>query len=90
LVLPLLAICGVASAGTLYQDPLFGVKTTSNLIYGTGRVNNGASSKNLTLDLYQPKKIGATAVPPTAHSESTQKFPRTKRSCNDLQAMAAR
>jgi para-nitrobenzyl esterase len=63
LVLPLLAISSVTSAATIYQNPVFGVKTTSNLVYGTGLVSNGLSSENLTLDLYQPTQIGATAVP---------------------------
>jgi len=53
-----------AFAATLYYDPLFGVQTTSNVTYGTGLVQNGSSSMNLKLDIYQPKQL-ATPLPAT-------------------------
>lgn len=58
------SICshGSCFAGTLFLDPMFGVQKTSNLTYGTGLVDSGASSIDLTLDIYQPTDIG-TAVP---------------------------
>ena len=51
------------SAGTAYHDSIFGVSTTSNVIYGTGAINNGAGTTNLRLDLYRPTDIGQGAVP---------------------------
>lgn len=53
---------GSCLAGTLYLNPMFGVQKTSNLIYGTSLVNNGGSSIDLKLDIYQPTDIG-TPVP---------------------------
>jgi acetyl esterase/lipase len=50
-------------AGTAYHDSIFGVSTTSNLIYGTGAINNGAGTLDLRLDLYRPTDIGQGAVP---------------------------
>jgi acetyl esterase/lipase len=52
-------------AGTAFHDPIFGVTQTSNIVYGTGVVNNGASTTNLVLDLYQPANTG-TPVPATS------------------------
>ncbi|MEQ8667611.1 MAG: alpha/beta hydrolase [Pirellulales bacterium] len=52
----------VASAGTLYLDPMFGVQKTSNLVYGQGLIDNGNALLDLKLDIYQPTDIGV-AVP---------------------------
>src|SRR5258708_4438357 len=41
-----------------FNDPVFGSHQTSNLQYGTGLINNGATSFALTLDLVQPTDIG--------------------------------
>lgn len=56
--------CLTSSVATaaLYRDFLFGVQTTSNLVYGTGPINNGADTMNLTLDLYRPTVV-ATPLP---------------------------
>ena len=48
-------------AGTMFIDPIYGVSTTSNIVYGTGAV--GAGTLNLELDLYQPTDIGGGALP---------------------------
>lgn len=65
-MLLLFAVVVLAPAGSfaasLYLDPLFGVQKSSNITYGTGLVNNGASSIDLKLDFYQPTDIG-TPVP---------------------------
>jgi hypothetical protein len=57
----LLAAAGVSASSTfanlLYIDPLYGVQVTSNVVYGTGLVNNG-QTKNLLADIYQPVDIG--------------------------------
>ena len=50
-------------AGTAFHDSIYGVSTTSNLVYGTGSINGGAGSLNLTLDLYRPVDIGQGALP---------------------------
>ncbi len=50
------------TAAAVYRDFLFGVQTTSNIVYGTGPTNNGATTMNLTLDLYRPTMI-ATPLP---------------------------
>ena len=49
-------------AAALYHDLLFGVQTTSNVVYGQGLVQNGASSESLKLDVYQPVQ-GSTPLP---------------------------
>jgi acetyl esterase/lipase len=49
--------------GTAFHDSIYGVSTTTNLIYGTGSVNGGAGSLNLALDLYRPVDIGQGALP---------------------------
>ncbi len=51
-----------APAATIYQDVMYGVQKTSNLVYGTGLVNNGASSIDLKLDIYQPTDIGTPVL----------------------------
>jgi acetyl esterase/lipase len=51
-----------ALAAGLYHDFLFGVQQTSNIVYGAGPTNNGATTMNLTLDIYRPTMI-ATPVP---------------------------
>jgi acetyl esterase/lipase len=58
----LLALAQQSQADSAFEDPLYGVQTTSNITYGTGPVNNGASTENLELDLYQPVQI-ATPLP---------------------------
>ncbi len=50
------------AAATLYHDPLFGVQATSNVLYGQGLVQNGASNENLLLDVYRPVQV-ATPLP---------------------------
>ncbi|MEX2113531.1 MAG: alpha/beta hydrolase [Pirellulales bacterium] len=50
-------------AGTAYFDPIYGVATTSNLVYGAGAINGGGGSLNLLLDLYQPTDVGQGALP---------------------------
>ncbi|HEY1601098.1 MAG TPA: alpha/beta hydrolase fold domain-containing protein [Pirellulales bacterium] len=50
-------------AADLYHDQLFGVQTTSNIVYGTGPTNNGASTESLELDLYQPTQVTPIPVP---------------------------
>ena len=57
-----ISTAGQAMADTLYEQPLFNFSETSNIVYGTGLVQNGASSENLTLDVYRPTQI-ATPVP---------------------------
>ena len=51
-----------ALAADLFRSPQFGVQVTPNITYGTGAVQNGASTANLTLDLYQPTPV-ATPLP---------------------------
>ncbi|MEX2115129.1 MAG: alpha/beta hydrolase fold domain-containing protein, partial [Pirellulales bacterium] len=58
----LLCLTSSASGASVYHDFLFGVQQTSNIVYGTGPTNNGATTMNLTLDLYRPTMI-ATPVP---------------------------
>jgi acetyl esterase/lipase len=52
-----LAWSGLATAGQLFIDPMFGVTKTSNIEYGTN-VIGGGGSVSLTLDLYQPTGAG--------------------------------
>lgn len=52
----------ITFSATIYHDPIFGVQSTTNLVYGSGLTKNGTSSKNLTLDIYRPTKI-STPVP---------------------------
>ena len=52
-----ISTAGQAMADTLYEQPLFNFSETSNIVYGTGLVQNGASSENLTLDVYRPTQI---------------------------------
>jgi acetyl esterase/lipase len=61
-----LVSCSNLSAGTAYVDNIFGVAKTSNIIYGTGAINNGSGSTNLQLDLYRPTDIGQGALPATS------------------------
>jgi acetyl esterase/lipase len=61
-----LVYCSALSAGTAYVDNIFGVAKTSNIIYGTGAINNGSGSTNLRLDLYRPTDIGQGALPATS------------------------
>jgi len=58
----LISLANQLRAGTVFHDPLFGVQTTSNIVYGTGPIDNGASTENLQLDLYQPMQV-ATPIP---------------------------
>jgi dienelactone hydrolase len=44
-------------------ENIFGAAKTSNIIYGTGAINNGSSTTNLRLDLWRPTDIGQGAVP---------------------------
>ncbi len=61
----LCCLASTATAATLYHDLLaFGVQQTSNIIYGSGPTNDGATTMDLTLDLYRPTMI-ATPVPAT-------------------------
>jgi acetyl esterase/lipase len=48
-----------------FLSPDFGTQVTQNIVFGTGAINNGASTFNLMLDLYQPTFIG-TPVPATS------------------------
>lgn len=48
-----------------FHDPTYGVAVTSNIIYGTGPINNGAGTLDLLLDIYRPTNIGQ---PPPATS----------------------
>lgn len=54
---------GAIHAGTAFEDPIYGVATTSDIVYGTGLVNGGADTLNLLSDLYQPVDIGGGALP---------------------------
>jgi acetyl esterase/lipase len=66
LFVAVLAVCCAVSplyAGTAFYDPIYGTAKTSNVVYGTGLVNEGANSVNLTLDLYRPTDIGQGALP---------------------------
>jgi acetyl esterase/lipase len=58
-----LAWATLADAGTAFYDPIYGVSTTSNIVYGTGAINGGAGTLNLLLDLYRPTNIGQGALP---------------------------
>ncbi len=58
-----IALCAAQSAvAQLYYTPQFTYQVTSNVEYGTGLVQNGASSEDLMLDIYQPKQV-VTPVP---------------------------
>lgn len=46
-----------------YLDPIYGFATTTNIVYGTGAINNGSGTLNLLLDLYRPTDIGQGALP---------------------------
>ena len=59
LTLPAAAI----HAASAFHDPIYGVSTTSNIVYGTGPINNGLGTLNLTLDLYRPTDVGGGALP---------------------------
>jgi acetyl esterase/lipase len=50
-------------AGTAFYDSIYGVSTSSNLVYGTGPINGGGGSLNLLLDLYRPVDVGQGALP---------------------------
>ena len=47
-----LLVAGPASAA--YETPYWDVQRTNGVVYGQGRVANGASWKDLELDLYEP------------------------------------
>src|SRR5476651_746632 len=61
-VAALLMVFGLAAvplkAASPFNDPVFGSHQTSNIQYGTGPINNGATSFSLTLDMVQPTNIG--------------------------------
>ncbi len=62
----LVLVCGWTlplHAGTAYYDPIYGMATTSNLVYGAGAINGPGGSLNLLLDLYQPTDVGQGALP---------------------------
>jgi acetyl esterase/lipase len=63
-LLVLLWSAGSALA-TPFLSPDYGTQVTTNLVYGTGAINGGAGTMNLTLDLYEPTDIG-TPVPATS------------------------
>lgn len=52
----------VSPACAAFLQPLYGSARTSNIVYGTGLVDDGAASTNLLLDFYRPTNIG-TPVP---------------------------
>ena len=54
----LLGLGAPLEAAAPFHDAVFGVQETSNIVYGTGAINNGSGTTNLTLDLYQPTNIG--------------------------------
>jgi acetyl esterase/lipase len=60
--LALLIVLSLAAApldaASPFNDPVFGSHQTSNIQYGTGPINNGATSFSLTLDMVQPTNIG--------------------------------
>jgi acetyl esterase/lipase len=58
-----LACATQTHAGTAFYDPIYGMSTTSDIIYGTGAINGGAGTANLLLDLYRPTDIGQGALP---------------------------
>src|SRR6476620_2465328 len=59
----LIALMGVSHvfAGRIFFDPIYGVSTTSNIVYASG--NTMGAPIPLTLDLYRPTNIGQGAVP---------------------------
>jgi acetyl esterase/lipase len=63
LLLVLAGPAGAIHAGTAFHDPIYGVAKTSDIVYGTGAINNGAGTLNLLLDLYRPTDIGGGALP---------------------------
>jgi hypothetical protein len=58
-----LAFVGASSvfAGRIFFDPIYGVSTTSNIVYASG--NTTGAPISLTLDLYRPTNIGQGSVP---------------------------
>jgi acetyl esterase/lipase len=52
-----------AQAGSAFHDSIYGVSESSNLVYATGSINNGAGTLNLNLDLYRPIDIGQGPLP---------------------------
>ena len=48
-------------AGTPFYDPIYGVSTTYDIVYGSG--NTFFGSMDFNLDLYQPRDIGQGSVP---------------------------
>jgi acetyl esterase/lipase len=55
-------VCATAAlAGVPYLDPIYGVSTTSDIVYATG--NTQAGPIELKLDIYRPTNIGQGAVP---------------------------
>jgi acetyl esterase/lipase len=57
-------LCCASALAEPYRDLLtYGTAKTSNIIYGTGAINNGSGSTNLRLDLWRPTDIGQGAVP---------------------------
>lgn len=65
IVATLLVLAGPAAsqAGTAFYDPIYGFSKTSNIVYGTGLVDNGGGTLDLKLDLYRPTDIGGGALP---------------------------
>jgi hypothetical protein len=49
-------------AAQIYLDPLYGWSLQSDVVYGTGKVNFGTSTKQLKMDIYQPVDIGKAPV----------------------------
>ena len=60
-----LALADQVVAVAPFVGPLYGVQETSNIVYGSGLVNNGASSTSLDLDLSQPTFQGFPLPPDT-------------------------
>jgi hypothetical protein len=58
-----IALAGVSAvfAGRTFFDPIYGVSTTSNIVYASG--NTTGAQIPLTLDVYRPTNIGLGAVP---------------------------
>ncbi len=52
-----------AQAASAFYDSIYGVATTSNVVYATGAINGGGGSLDLLLDVYQPTDIGQGALP---------------------------
>ena len=58
LLIVLSMVADPLKAASPFNDPVFGSHQTSNIQYGTGPINNGATSFSLTLDMVQPTNIG--------------------------------